>query len=296
MTVVTRTPAPGPGAARCRSPAHNGRQPHRESRRPALALVGAAIDGRPACADELELRDVGHFSLPIDSRSLHRVATALARSDRPAPRSGTVDRRPARIGDGRCPVVARHPDVRRRRPRHAAAAICPARAAPATFVGSGSRAGHVGNGIVPERFRGLPTHAGATRPRTTAPRREGQVLARHRSPRGAQTDHSDRTVELPAVRSAGSHRLPAPPSASRRGRITVAAAAAGAAVAAGQTVASALLPAGGLEPVQAGPLVPVANHSRPTRRGQLRASTRSAATSCCPTRPRWPWTRRRRWT
>ena len=69
-------------------------------------------------------------------------------------------------------------------------------------------------------------------------------MARHRSPRGARTDHSDRTVELPAVRSAGSHRLPAPPSASRRGRITVAAAAAGAAVAAGQTVASALLPGG----------------------------------------------------
>ena len=84
-------------------------------------------------------------------------------------------------------------------------------------------------------------------------------MARHRSPRGAQTDHSDRTVELPAVRSAGSHRLPAPPSASRRGRITVAAAAAGAAVAAGQTVASALLPAGGLEPVQAGPLLEVSH-------------------------------------
>jgi murein DD-endopeptidase MepM/ murein hydrolase activator NlpD len=84
-------------------------------------------------------------------------------------------------------------------------------------------------------------------------------LARHRSPRGARTDHSDHTVELPAVRSAGSHRLPAPPSASRRGRITVAAAAAGAAVAAGQTVASALLPAGGLEPVQTTALLPVSH-------------------------------------
>ena len=69
-------------------------------------------------------------------------------------------------------------------------------------------------------------------------------MARHRSPRGAQTDHSDRTVVLPTVRAAGSHRLPAPPSASRRGRITVAAAVAGAAVAAGQTAASVVLPTG----------------------------------------------------
>ena len=89
-------------------------------------------------------------------------------------------------------------------------------------------------------------------------------MARHRSPRGARTDHSDRTVALPAVRSAGSHRLPAPPSASRRGRITVAAAAAGAAVAAGQTVASALLPAGGLEPVQRRPAA-AGQPTRPTR-------------------------------
>jgi triacylglycerol lipase len=31
--------------------------------------------------EHLELRDVGHFSLPIDPRALHRVATGLARSD-----------------------------------------------------------------------------------------------------------------------------------------------------------------------------------------------------------------------
>ena len=33
--------------------------------------------------DELELRDVGHLSLPIDSRAVHWVATALARLDTP---------------------------------------------------------------------------------------------------------------------------------------------------------------------------------------------------------------------
>lgn len=36
--------------------------------------------------DELELRDVGHLSLPIDSRTVHWVATALARIDAPTDR------------------------------------------------------------------------------------------------------------------------------------------------------------------------------------------------------------------
>jgi len=35
--------------------------------------------------EQLELRDVGHFSLPIDARSLHWVATSLTRSDRRRP-------------------------------------------------------------------------------------------------------------------------------------------------------------------------------------------------------------------
>jgi murein DD-endopeptidase MepM/ murein hydrolase activator NlpD len=95
-------------------------------------------------------------------------------------------------------------------------------------------------------------------------------LARHRSPRGARTEDPDRTVQLPAVRSAGSHRLPAPPSASRRGRITVAAAAAGAAVAAGQTAASALFPSTGPEPIRSGaplPVVNLANHTEDAQAG-----------------------------
>ncbi len=82
-------------------------------------------------------------------------------------------------------------------------------------------------------------------------------MARHRSPSGAPTNHSDRTVQLRAVRPASSHRLPAPPSATRRGRITLAAAAAGAAVAAAQTVASALLPALDGASAQTSALIPV---------------------------------------
>jgi murein DD-endopeptidase MepM/ murein hydrolase activator NlpD len=62
------------------------------------------------------------------------------------------------------------------------------------------------------------------------------------------------------VRPAGSHRLPAPPAASLRGRITIAAAAAGAAVAAVQTVAPGLFPAlDGVEPIRSTGLVPVAD-------------------------------------
>jgi triacylglycerol lipase len=51
--------------------------------------------------EELELRDVGHLSMPIDTRTLHWVADALTRSDhryyresrgqeRPRPMTGTL--------------------------------------------------------------------------------------------------------------------------------------------------------------------------------------------------------------
>jgi pimeloyl-ACP methyl ester carboxylesterase len=46
--------------------------------------------------EELELRDVGHLSMPIDPRAVHWVATALARSDhRPHPLIRGQRRRPA---------------------------------------------------------------------------------------------------------------------------------------------------------------------------------------------------------
>jgi murein DD-endopeptidase MepM/ murein hydrolase activator NlpD len=74
-------------------------------------------------------------------------------------------------------------------------------------------------------------------------------------------------VRLRAVRPAGSHRLPTTPSLVRRGHLTVAAAAAGAAVAAGQTVASALLPPlGGV--TEASALTPVT--SSPAQIAQAR--------------------------
>jgi hypothetical protein len=63
-------------------------------------------------------------------------------------------------------------------------------------------------------------------------------LARHRSPSGAQADDPGRTTPLRVVDVPGVHRLPAPPAASARGRATVAAVATGAAVAAGQTLAT----------------------------------------------------------
>ena len=63
-------------------------------------------------------------------------------------------------------------------------------------------------------------------------------MARHRSPSGAQADDPGRTTPLRVVDVPGVHRLPAPPAASARGRATVAAVATGAAVAAGQTLAT----------------------------------------------------------
>jgi murein DD-endopeptidase MepM/ murein hydrolase activator NlpD len=64
-------------------------------------------------------------------------------------------------------------------------------------------------------------------------------LARHRSPSGAEADDPGRTTPLRVVDVPGVHRLPAPPVASVRGRATVVAVAAGAAVAGGQTLATA---------------------------------------------------------
>ena len=87
---------------------------------------------------------------------------------------------------------------------------------------------------------------------------EGQVLARHRSPNGARPEPG---VLRPA-QPTGSHRLPPPPSASLRGRVTLAAAAAGAVVAGGQTMVSALTAGPDVMPVAA--LLPVADTSTGT--------------------------------
>ncbi len=80
-------------------------------------------------------------------------------------------------------------------------------------------------------------------------------MARHRSPSGARPEPG----ELRPAQPAGSHRLPPPPTASLRGRITLAAAAAGAVVAGGQTVVSAFTAAPDVVPVAA--LLPVADTS-----------------------------------
>jgi murein DD-endopeptidase MepM/ murein hydrolase activator NlpD len=83
-------------------------------------------------------------------------------------------------------------------------------------------------------------------------------LARHRSPSGARPEPG---VLCPA-QPTGSHRLPPPPSASLRGRVTLAAAAAGAVVAGGQTMVSVLTAGPDVVPVAA--LLPVADTSTGT--------------------------------
>ncbi|MFC5992738.1 M23 family metallopeptidase [Pseudonocardia hispaniensis] len=93
-------------------------------------------------------------------------------------------------------------------------------------------------------------------------------MARHRSPSGAQPD-PDHGAPTCALDVRGAHRLPAPPSASLRGRATIAAVATGAVVAAAQSMvslhpadpvedayrklaASALIPVTGLETAATG--------------------------------------------
>ncbi|WP_240157641.1 M23 family metallopeptidase [Pseudonocardia broussonetiae] len=69
------------------------------------------------------------------------------------------------------------------------------------------------------------------------------------------------TAPLRVVTVPGVHRLPAPPAASLRGRVTVAAVATGAVVAAGQTAVAPLLEAAEPPPVAMSALLPVAEVS-----------------------------------
>lgn len=83
-------------------------------------------------------------------------------------------------------------------------------------------------------------------------------MVRHRSPSGAPADEPEAAMALRVVATRGLHRLPAPPTGSSCGRVTVAAVAAGAVVAAGQSLVSAL--GGDVAPISA--LVPVAQATR----------------------------------
>lgn len=106
-------------------------------------------------------------------------------------------------------------------------------------------------------------------------------MARHRSPSGARPDPGPGAPSR-APGAAGTYRLPAPPTASLRGRATVAAVATGAIVAAGQSLVSqypAALYPGGLHPgdpgeiayvrLAAAAMVPVALHSPETSNPRL---------------------------
>ncbi len=87
-------------------------------------------------------------------------------------------------------------------------------------------------------------------------------MARHRSPSGAPPEASEFvTTPLRVVAVPGVHRLPAPPAASVRGRITVAAVATGAVVAAGQTLVQPLTETPDLPPVTLSALAPIAEIS-----------------------------------
>jgi len=86
-------------------------------------------------------------------------------------------------------------------------------------------------------------------------------VARHRSPSGAPDHPADATAPRRAVADAGVHRLPAPPTASVRGRVTVAAVTTGAFVAAGQTVVIPFLEAAETPPATLSALLPVAEVS-----------------------------------
>lgn len=83
-------------------------------------------------------------------------------------------------------------------------------------------------------------------------------MARHRSPSGAPDGPADATAPLRVVAVHGAHRLPAPPTASVRNRVTVAAVATGAVVAAGQTLAAPLTAVEDVPPVAVSALAPVA--------------------------------------
>jgi murein DD-endopeptidase MepM/ murein hydrolase activator NlpD len=78
-------------------------------------------------------------------------------------------------------------------------------------------------------------------------------LARHRSPSGARPEPG---TDAPCASRPGTHRLPPPPGTNLRGRITLAAVAAGAAVAGGQTLVDAFV---GPPVVAAAALLPVAD-------------------------------------
>lgn len=86
-------------------------------------------------------------------------------------------------------------------------------------------------------------------------------MARHRSPSGAPDHLVDTTTPMRAVAVRGVHRLPAPPAASVRNRVTVAAVATGAVVAAGQTVVSPLTAVEDVPRVTLSALAPVAEVS-----------------------------------
>lgn len=87
-------------------------------------------------------------------------------------------------------------------------------------------------------------------------------MARHRSPSGAPPEVSELvTTPLRVVTVPGVHRLPAPPAASVRGRVTVAAVATGAVVAAGQTLVQPLTDTPELPPITLSALAPVAEIS-----------------------------------
>ena len=239
-----------------------------------------------------------HYGSTPTARAGWRPASLVRIGHHPVPgRHGPIR---FALDDVRCPFTP-GPVTSGVRQRHAVRLICPAQPAPDTVPRSGSRTGHVGSGIVPERSCGLPTHAGAARPRTAPHVKHGSRRAGlgapplpTRRPDGPPRPHgcaTRRAVRGQPPSPGAPVRVPARPDHAgrrrrRRGRRRR--------PDGGLRAASGT---GGLEPVSTTAVVPVTNLAT-TRRTSGPASRwkPSAATSCCRTRPHWPWTRPLRWT
>ena len=244
---------------------------------------GRAAAQRPAAAPRPRRRPSwscatsATWRCPIDGRVVRWVVDALCRRDAPC-----APRRPTRARCGRQPgVLSDTPDPD----------LIARSAGSLALPGPDQRTITDGNGSTPNRPSGIPSPAArwSHRARAANRHREGQVLARHRSPSGAQEDDPERTTRLRAgapssgatrrVRARPGHRRRRRRGRGRRGRSDAA-----------RAVPPRRVAAAGERAAPGRP-----DHHRDAR---SRSSARSAATSSRPTSCRWRTrsTRRPRWT
>ena len=143
---------------------------------------------RTSTSTQLEVPTSGHLALPIDGRVVRWVVEALPA--RPSSRS-VAERRPLGARPGRQPGLLNDTPDPEFAPRDGGSLGCRSpihgRSPTATGRPRSTRRDPQPGRAVPACGPGRHRH------------REGQVLARHRSPRGAQEDDPDRTTRLRAV-------------------------------------------------------------------------------------------------